>query len=109
MIEISEKEARKLIVSGMAGYWSIHYKTIVIEHETQSVVRLRNKLFLLPISEFKISFVGEVGIIAGKLKGAFNIEISNEKLAKMAQEEMEERSKNLSEEIDKQKNAHKWN
>jgi len=95
MIQISEKEARKLVVSGAAGYWSIHNRTILIEHDVQTVVRLRGKWFLAPVVEFKVVFICEAGVLGGRVKGAFSVVCENEELGKMATEEMAERGVTL--------------
>lgn len=88
MFEISEQKARSLIVSGSAGYWGIHSKTIVIEHESQTVVRLHQKWFLASFSEIGIKFIGEAGVIGDKMKGAFLVEINSQELENLAKQEL---------------------
>jgi len=91
MVELSEDQARSLIISGAAGYWGLHSKTIVLEHDEQIVVRLRGKWFLALSHEMKVEYVGKAGCWGGKEKGAFMIKIECPELEKMAKEEMQER------------------
>ena len=91
MTEITESKARSLVVSGEAGYWSLHARTIVLEHDAQSVIRLQNKWFLAPASEFRIKYCGQVGVIGGRMKGGFAIEIENEEIEALARRELAER------------------
>jgi hypothetical protein len=91
MVEISESKARSLIVSGQAGYWGLHARVVVIEHEAQCVVRLQQKLYLASSSEIKVKFCGEAGVLAGRMKGAFAIEINSEEIEALARQELVER------------------
>lgn len=91
MNEISEIEARRLIVSGESGYWGIHACTVVLEHDEQFVIRLDGKCFLAPASEFGVKFCGEAGVIGGKVKGAFVVEIKNEEIETLARQELAQR------------------
>jgi hypothetical protein len=95
MIEITQEEARRLVVSGEAGYWSIHFKTVVLEHDEKTVIRLQKKWFLATVPEIKISFCGQVGVLAGKTKGAFSVEIESQEIQDMATKEMSERANPL--------------
>jgi hypothetical protein len=88
---ISEAEARRLILNGTAGYWSIHPRSVPIPNETQTVIRLQGKLFIVPATDLKVSFVGYAGKLAGRHKGAFAIECDNDEIAKLAQAEMDQR------------------
>lgn len=109
MIEIPEQEARKLIVSGAAGYWSIHPKTVVLEHEKQTVIRLRGKWFLADSSEFVIKYLGEAGVLAGKVKGAFEISSCNEEINRMAKEEIEQRGVTMQSSPQPKDQSYRWN
>lgn len=88
---ITEAEARRLILNGTAGYWSIHPRSVPIPHDAQTVIRLRGGLFIVPATDLKVSFVGYAGVLAGRHKGAFSIECDNQEIVEMAQAEMNER------------------
>lgn len=88
---ISEAEARRLILNGTAGYWSIHPRSVPIPNDTRTVIRLQGKLFIVPATALKVSFVGYAGVLAGRHKGAFSIECDNEEIVKLAEIEMKER------------------
>ncbi len=77
MDEISEDYARSLIISGAAGYWACHHKTIPVPHAEQTVIRLNNKLYLLPADKFKVS-LNRVIELNDRLKGEFSITCSDE-------------------------------
>ena len=98
MHEISEAEARRYLLSGEAGYWSIHKRAVPIEHDKLFVVRLRGKCWLVDAEKdnFKVSFVCYAGVLAGRHKGAFSVTCGNDEIVAMAQEEMKERGVQLS-------------
>lgn len=100
MHEISEAEARKYLLSGQAGYWSIHKRSVPIEHDKMFVIRLRGKCWLVDAEkdDFKVSFVGYAGVLAGREKGAFSVQCGNDEIVAMAQQEMKDRGVQLSSE-----------
>lgn len=91
MKEISETVARRLILGGEAGYWSIHARSVPLQHDKQYVLRLRGKLWLVGQDKFRIEYVGYAGVLAGRHKGAFSVTCDDEEIIKMAKEEMAER------------------
>lgn len=95
--EISEAEARSLILSGAAGYWGCHERTVPLEHDQQTVVRLRGKLWLAPASQFRVEFVEMSGVVGGRAKGTFSVECNNKFIEQMAQDEMTDRTVTLDE------------
>jgi len=86
---ISEAEARRLILNGTAGYWSIHTRSVPIPNERQTILRLDGQLFIVPASEMEVHFVAEVGVIGGRAKGAFAVTCGNEEILALAKKEME--------------------
>lgn len=68
-VEITEGEARYLVITGQAGYWSL-FANPPVEHDSQTVVRVRGRFFLCQESEFSVQAAGPVGVIGGKMKGA---------------------------------------
>lgn len=92
MKEISEREARRLVIGGEAGYWSIHQRSVPIPHAFQYVLRLQGKCWLVQASEgFSLEYVGYMGYVGGKHKGAFAVNCDNPEITRMAQEEMKEK------------------
>lgn len=93
MHQISEAEARRYLLSGQAGYWSIHKRSVPIPHDKLFVIRLRGKCWLVDAEKdkFKVSYVGYAGVLGGRHKGAFAVQCENEEIERMAKEEMQER------------------
>jgi len=91
MKEITEDDARRLILGGKAGYWGIHQRSVLMRHEKQHVLRLRGKCWLADNSEFKMEYAGYVGILGGRHKGAYTVNCIDPEIVRMAQEEMAER------------------
>jgi hypothetical protein len=89
---ISEAEARRLIISGTAGYWSIHPRSVPVPNEHQTILRLQGQLFIVPASRLEVAFAGALGEIGGRQKGAFYIKCSDEEITALAKQEMETKS-----------------
>lgn len=94
MKEINEQQARSLIMSGSAGYWGICGGSVPIEHEELIVVRLRGKFWLCTSDEITVGEPHELGVVNGRAKGCFPIELKDDDLIRMAQDELNERGCN---------------
>ncbi len=101
MEEITEKRARSFIMSGTAGYWAVAPNTVPIEHDTYIVVRLQGKFWLCNSDEITVGTPIELGVLAGRVKGGFPVEIKGEKLVEMAYAELAERGINLDDVLQK--------
>jgi len=79
---ISEEMARRLIVSGEAGYWGLAANP-PIEHDEMIVVLLRGHFYLVPAEYFRVEALGPFAVIGGKLKGLHNITINEKELPEL--------------------------
>ncbi len=77
MRRITEAEARRLILSGEAGYWSVRSNP-PIEHDNQTVVVVKGQFYLFPATKFRVKFLMPIGVFNGRMKGAHTIQIEDD-------------------------------
>jgi len=80
---VDEATARRLIISGEAGYWGLCANP-PIEHDETIIVLVGGHFYVVPAEYFQVEAIGPCGVGPdGRLKGLHQITINEEALPEL--------------------------